>query len=546
MRKRILATVLCLAMLGSVTACGQTNTTKESSEVKPVQSESVVSTEKQEDVVEKEPVTITMEIFDRGKPAAWYENSNDTVLDNKYVNMLKEAVLEELNINLEYVAIPRSEENTKIQALMAAKNEPDIFFTYSRDQYLLWAGDDALADLTEYMNNTEAGRSLSAYLGEDVLEFGQLGGKQYSINAPVFGGSQLCSFIRKDLVEAVGMELLEVNGHYAMTPSMLEEALTKIKTAGYCEYPYGILNAWQSISPINGAFVDDKQFDTPEEIVQNAEDTFFLVDGTKEAYRFLNKCYNNGLIHPDFVLYKETNLGEQIAAGECAFWSYAAWKWIQGAESSAATLYGAQPDAEIVAVEIVQEDLSPARYYKSAAGGVYGMVSSNCENVEAALELISWLNTSETAHILTRHGIEGETFERDKEGDLVHIADAAYNYYVDMNLWMNYCPCRKTAENIIKDYIKTNAGLDERLLTLFSDAYWISISEGKENRVLAGAVINSANEWATSLAENKDNLVVGSITTTIEKFDEVYDKYLEVYLKEGGSQIAQERLESIK
>ena len=62
----------------------------------------------------------------------------------------------------------------------------------------------------------------------------------------------------------------------------------------------------------------------------------------------------------------------------------------------------------------------------------------------------------------------------------------------------------------------------------------------------SGAVINSANEWATSLAENKDNLVVGSITTTIEKFDEVYDKYLEVYLKEGGSQIAQERLESIK
>ena len=129
MRKRILATVLCLAMLGSVMACGQTNTTKESSEVKPVQSESIVSTEKQEDVVEKEPVTITMEIFDRGNPYKWYENSNDTVLDNKYVNMMKEAVLEELNINLEYVAIPRSEEITKIQALMAAKNEPDIFFT---------------------------------------------------------------------------------------------------------------------------------------------------------------------------------------------------------------------------------------------------------------------------------------------------------------------------------------------------------------------------------------------------------------------------------
>ena len=545
MKKRLLAVILSLSMLCAFTACGQNGVQKESVNAGFVSSESKASTDKEE-VANEEPITITMGIFDRGSYSGFINvNAGDSVIDNRFVNLMKEAVLEELNINLEYVAIPRSEEITKIQTLMAAKNEPDIFFTYSSDQFLMWTEDGALADLTEYVNNTEEGQALSEFLGDSVMEYGQVDGKQYAINGVAYSRSQLSSFIRKDLVEAVGMELIEVNDHYAMTPSMLEEALIKIKEAGYCEYPFGLLNLWQCLSPINGAFVNDAAFDSPEQLIQNAEDTFFLLDGTKDAYRFLNECYNEGLIHPDFPLYKESNLGEMIAAGECAFWSYAAWKWL-GTDGSLEKLYDVQPSAEVVAVEIVQEDQSPARYYKASPVASWGMVSSNCENVEAAVRLISWLNTSETAHMLTSHGIEGETYTVDKDGDKTFIDGSYFKGNQDMNMWLNSCPCQMEAEDTIRAYRKNNPANNEKNLIAYGDAYMIATSEGKEYRILPSAVIEASNEWATSLAENKDNLIIGSITSTIDKFDEVYDRYFEVYMEEGGSQVAEERLATLQ
>lgn len=546
MKKRFWAIVLCLSMLYNVTACGQVDTQKESANESTVANGTTVATEGTAGAVDEEPVTITMGIFDRGNYQAFINvDAGDSVINNKYVNMMKEAVLEELNINLEYVAIPRSEEITKIQTLMAAKNEPDIFFTYSSDQFLSWAKVGALADLTEYVSNTEEGQALSNFLGDTVMEYGQIDGKQYAINGVTYNRSQLCSFIRKDLVEAVGMELIEVNDHYAMTPSMLEEAMLKIKNQGYCEYPFGLLNLWQCLSPINGAFVVDDEFDSTEKLIQNAEDTFFLLDGTKDAYRFLNECYNKGLIHPDFPLYKELNLSEMIASGECAFWSYAAWKWL-GTDGSLETLYDAQPDAEVVAVEIVQEDMSPARYYKASPVASWGMVSSNCEDVEAAVRLISWMSTSEKAHMLTSHGIEGKNYTVDSDGDKTFLEESDFKGYQDMNMWLNSCSCQKEAEDIIRVYRKNNPTNNEKNLIAYGDAYMISISEGKEYRIIPSAVIESANEWATSLAENKDNLIIGSITSSADKFDEVYDKYFEVYMKEGGSQVAEERLATLK
>lgn len=115
-----------------------------------------------------------------------------------------------------------------------------------------------------------------------------------------------------------------------------------------------------------------------------------------------------------------------------------------------------------------------------------------------------------------------------------------------MNMWLNSCPCQMEAEDIIRAYRKNNPANNEKNLIAYGDAYMIATSEGKEYRILPSAVIEASNEWATSLAENKDNLIIGSITSTIDKFDEVYDRYFEVYMEEGGSQVAEERLATLQ
>ena len=59
-------------------------------------------------------------------------------------------------------------------------------------------------------------------------------------------------------------------------------------------------------------------------------------------------------------------------------------------------------------------------------------------------------------------------------------------------------------------------------------------------------IINAISDYTTSLEENRDNLIVGSITAPVDKFDEVYDRYLEIYMEEGGAQVAEEKLAAVQ
>lgn len=550
MKKRLTAMMLGLSLILSTAACGTEGEVNGSSGAAqasgqegaaPMQDDSKTSGEKNEEE-RGEPVTLTVEVYERGNMPEAY----GTCINNKWVKQMQDAVLEELNIDLQYVAIPRTEDIKKIQALMSAGNEPDIFYVYNEEQFIKWADDEALADLAPYMD-TEAGQAIRDFLGEEALEYGRIDGRQYSINGVRYDQGMLASFIRKDLLDKVNVDLREADGHYVMTPSELEEALLLIKEAGLCDYPMALLNQFQQLQPIEGAFLEDTAMDNAEELVQNMTNTFFTIQGDKEAFRFLNRCFNEGLINPDFALYKDENLQEMISSGQTAFWSNAYWTM----RTPAAALYEEEPEAEIVAVEIVQEDGSPARYYKYAPISAYGMVSENCKNPEAAVELLSWFLTSEKAHYIAWHGIEGEHYVVDADGDPVAI-DAEYNKtdrisVTDLNVLLNSCPCKKDDESFARLYHKDQDGVaDDRVIEAYLSGHQIAVSEGKIAPPAVNKIINAISDYTTSLEENRDNLIVGSITAPVDKFDEVYDRYLEIYMEEGGQQVADEKLAAVQ
>ncbi len=541
MKKRILAALLCVSMVFSMAACGSDGDAQKSSENVAVSEESKTS-ETVPAEVEAEPVTIVVEVYDRGNMNETY----GTCTDNKWVKLFQEAVLEELNIDLQYMAIPRSGDATQLQTLMAAGNEPDIFYTYSADQFVKWANEGVLADLTPYMDS-EAGKKIEQALGEDVLKYGIVDGKQYAVNGIRDNLGNYASFVRKDMFDAVGAELGELNGHYAITPSELEAALIKIKEAGLCDYPMALMNAPQKYCQIEGAFLEDASVDS-EDAIKNANSVFFNIDGDKEAFRYLNRCYNEGLINPDFALFKDENIKEMVSAGKAAYWGCNYWNYAAEAEA----LYSAEPDAEIVAVEVIQEDGTPARYTCNTAVSAYGMVSTECENVEAALSLMHWFLTSETAHLLAWHGVEGEHYKADADGDYV-VIDADYNTadriaVNDLNLFLNADKCSGYGtDDFERVYRKQNEGVqDARIVQASIDGYHIATSEGKFATPVVNASISALSEYAVELTENKDNLVVGSIMAPIDKFDETYDAYLKIYMDEGGSQVAEERLNASK
>ena len=280
---------------------------------------------------------------------------------------------------------------------------------------------------------------------------------------------------------------------------------------------------------------------TDEYLIQNVPYTYYLLDGTKEAFRYLNNCYNSGLINPDFPLFGQTELGEQIASGQVAFFAYT----FYSLESYMDALHNAEEDAEIVAVELIHEDGSPA-YYATATGvGAYCMVSNTCENVEAALKLIHWFMTSETAHLITQHGTEGEHFE--VVDGVYTVIDAEYNKVDrvrcnDLNIALNSDPCWSDEAYLALSEKEVQNSYHAKTAQARIDGTALSWSEGKFQFPAVNTVIQASTDYAVELAENADNLINESIMTTVDKFDEVYDNYYEIYMNEGGSQYAEEAL----
>src|SRR5690554_333495 len=93
-----------------------------------------------------ERVTITVPVYDRslaGYPA---------VDDNYWTQWIQTEFGDKWNIDVEFVAIPRSDVMTKYNLLIAAGDTPTILMEYDYPKVAQWANDGAMAviDLEEF------------------------------------------------------------------------------------------------------------------------------------------------------------------------------------------------------------------------------------------------------------------------------------------------------------------------------------------------------------------------------------------------------------
>ena len=147
-------------------------------------------------------MTLTVELFDRSNAP-----QGTTVTDNRWVKYAKEEMAK-VGINLEFVAVPRSEEVTKIQTMMAAGTAPDIALTYTRSIAEDYFNQGGTYDLSSYVDGEGQAENLKAYLGEDVLNVARDGdGQLWAIAARRATAAKDNLFIRKDWLDKLGMEI---------------------------------------------------------------------------------------------------------------------------------------------------------------------------------------------------------------------------------------------------------------------------------------------------------------------------------------------------
>lgn len=257
-----------------------------------------------------EEVTIKVMVWDRGDAAP-----GTTVEKNTQTEWIQKEMKEKYNINVEYVSVPRSSSDDKLNIMMSGGSAPDIVFTYNQSIYYNFAKNGGLADLTQSYETY--GTDIKKYVA-DAQNMGQIDGKQFAImkqrgvEAP-----RHTAYIRQDWLDKLGMEI----------PKTKEE-LTAYLQAVKDKNPGGVSSVipW-AMSGRNdteknylnfvGSYVnltDDKDAYVYSEAYMS------VAPGAVDGLKKLNELNNKGLLSKDFATDTTEDIYKaQITAGNVGF-----------------------------------------------------------------------------------------------------------------------------------------------------------------------------------------------------------------------------------
>lgn len=301
MRKFTRITALCMAMMTAMAACGNPgNQGGEDSTGKEAAAEES-GKEEPEEIVE-----INVMVYDRGHE---YRNGN-TLTDNELTRWVNER-MEPQGVHVNYVPVPRSEADDKINLMLTGGTAPDVIRTYDRQRVATYATQGGLLDLTPYMERL--GEDYLSRAG-DVLEYGQFDGGQYALPAlQAYYGKSHETFLRQDLVEGVGMEMPK-------TREDLVDVLYAIKEKYPDIIPYGFGGKNTDGNYTNWLLSYTSRANERDNYIYEPTFTIVLKPGHKDGLRQLNQFVLDGIIDADFVMDTDNSkYDENIANGNYAF-----------------------------------------------------------------------------------------------------------------------------------------------------------------------------------------------------------------------------------
>lgn len=267
-----------------------------------------------------ERTTLTVELFDRGNM------EGNSLTEGPITQYILENFAEPNNIDFQWKVLPRGEEESGLTLWMAAGDAPDLAFTYSWPLIFKFIQDGGVRPVDDLLE--QHGQELAAWLGDDVLSYGQVGGVQYAIPSPRDIKGAIGSWIRKDWLDAVGLDVPE-------TADELHQALLTIKqqdpgNLGGDLVPMTMNSTlWgEQFMNLMSSFIDPSVSEDARERAGYGwrwypGNTLMTAPGYLDGLRFLNKLHNDGLFHPDWALdnYKTRNYWAHINSGRVAVFS---------------------------------------------------------------------------------------------------------------------------------------------------------------------------------------------------------------------------------
>jgi putative aldouronate transport system substrate-binding protein len=488
------------------------------------------------------PVAITVEVFDRGTDGGRSDPTN-----NNWTKWIQEKVLKDENISVTFVPVPRSNETTALNNLMAAGNPPDVCLTYSGDLINSYRVMGGILDLSPYIDTLLP--DLKKFLGPDMALPGRdfirrsmdtATGKIYSIPGRRMNTARIGTFIRKDWLDKLGLPLPK-------TTQEFYDALVAFKERD----PGGVgannvipLTLSRDVRWRAGNLLDsftDPNLSDQERWVNSVIGRSYLLPGFKEGVRFMNKMYNAGLIDRDFPLAVDDTPGDNLFKSGIVGAYIHNWDHIyRDSPGIYRDLKMNVPAAEVVAIDPFTDSRGIATKTSYDAAGVNFFIPASTKNPEAALRYINWLARFENYNFLQigPAGIVHDLVDgipKLKAGEGLWIQNSPQN--IDYTIHINGLDLgdeTKTARALASSYTVDPA--------LIVNAYDLAMKNARAALVVP-ATLSVAGPYTQTLTDKGDVWMAEAITCPPANFDQVWERNRIDWLNSGAQAIINERKE---
>lgn len=562
MKKKIIALVLACSMVFSLAACGGSDNSAAETETKTEATEEKsdataetadAATDAATDPTNGEVVDgkfvetrkITVEVYDRGN-----DGGSDPT-NNMYTEYIKNGVLEDLNIEVEFVAVPRWTEVEQINNLLAASDAPDVCYTYDYPTIQTYANMGGVIDLGQYVDTyKDLLPNLWSWLGETNIYWDKdpAAGTIWALEGKLAVSNRINTFIRKDWLEKLNLEVPTTKAEFEeVLIAFRDNADTLLGADADKMIPYSVSYdvGWRAATLIE-SFIDPNISDK-EYYVNGFDDRKVTQNGTKEAVKLLNKWYNDGLMWEDFALYGsgDTTEDDMMKAGYVgAFthnWDYPFRNGEDSINANLARLVG--EDAEFIAIDPFED--SQGTHTKFVSGPIDRKIFFPSTNEEplASLMYLDWISDPEHIQYL-QIGDEGVTHEVLEGGAIATMAatgDAIQNSGMNIDYTMT-CNGLKLVDDAltVTSRAYTYANVNPETV---AEADKICNTDMKVGKNVNVGAIAAEEGMGTALAEKRDILYDTAVVAPVDQFDSVWDSGMADYLSAGGQAIMDERAE---
>jgi putative aldouronate transport system substrate-binding protein len=486
---------------------------------------------------------ITVEVYDRSNAGG------SPPEDNFFTDFIKEGMLRDHNVEVEFVPVPRWTEVEVLNNLLAAGDAPDVCVTYSYPTIQTYANMGGVLDLAPYLEKyKDLLPDLWGWLGDDNIYWNRdpETGTVWAIEARLAHNTRINTFVREDWLKKLGLEPPTTLEEFeAMLYAFKNNAELLLGEDADKMIPYATSFdiGWRN-NYLLTSFVPETLTDK-ERYIYGFDDRQLLLPGYKEGVRKLHEWYNAGLIWKDFPLYgagdqTEDNLMKSGYVGAFQHnWDYPYRDGENGIHNSLQRLVG--EDAVFIAVDCFKNDAGFYRKFLPAPVDRKVFFPSTNDEPLASLLYLNWITKLENRKFL-QIGEEGSNHIVLEDGAIEMLSvtgDKIMNspQNIDYTITINGLELGDP-ELTVKSLALAYPGVDARFI---ERAYRITNNDARYNKNVQVGEIKAEEGMGPALKEKRDNLLVQAVVAKPDQFDAVWDRGFEDFLASGGRAIIEER-----